>query len=204
MPLETIYVPDSIRQLQHSARATELIDDANERIEAFLLASDFANENFVTCDFHLLDQSLNWIVHEHLLTGNRFCELGSGFGVAAMLASIQSMESIGIEVEQELVDQASDLAESWALSARFYCGSFVPSELIGRLESSPELNHVALHEGDVYGEIGLELDDFDLFFAFPWPDEQPFFDELFLAAAADGALLLTYHGREGMRLSRKT
>jgi len=49
----------------------------------------------------------------------------------------------------------------------------------------------------------LEMDEFDLFFAFPWPGEHQFFEAVFQAAAADNALLLTYRGRDGMHLLRK-
>ena len=47
------------------------------------------------------------------------------------------------------------------------------------------------------------MNDFDLFFAFPWPGEHVFFEAVFDDSAADGALLLTYRGREGMSLTRK-
>ena len=91
MTLQSIDVPDSIKKIPLTERADSLIDDANDRIEAFMLADQSVIENFVTCDFHLLAQSLAWIDQNHLLTGRRFCELGSGFGVAAMLAAIRGM-----------------------------------------------------------------------------------------------------------------
>jgi hypothetical protein len=49
----------------------------------------------------------------------------------------------------------------------------------------------------------MNINDFDLFFAFPWPGEHVFFETVFEACTADGALLLTYRGREGMNLTRK-
>ena len=175
MPLQSINIPDDIKQLHHPPGAEQLIDLANERIEKFMLATDSVTDNFVPCDFHLLDQSLTWIEQNNLLTGNRFCEFGSGFGVAALLASLRSMEAVGIEIESYLVDQASELADHLGLSATFYCGSFVPRDLDGILELGRDMEHVEVHEGEVYEEIGLGLDDFDLFFAFPWPGEHTFF-----------------------------
>jgi hypothetical protein len=201
--LQPIDIPDSIRAIRHSQRAGSLIDDANDRIEAFMLADQSVIENFVTCDFHLVDQALAWIEQHHLLTGNRFCELGSGFGVAAMLAAIRSMESVGIEIESVLVDQSSDLANDLEVAAKFFCGSFVPRDIIGLSDLAADIKHVETHEDDVYEEIGLAMDDFDLFFAFPWPGEHTFFEGVFDACAADGALLLTYRGRDGMNLVRK-
>lgn len=203
MTLQAIDVPESIKQFSLSPPALRLIDEANERIEAFMLSDRTVIENFVTCDFHLLDQALHWIEENHLLTGNRFCEWGSGFGVAAMLAAKRGMETVGIEIESRLVEQSSRLTEDLHIDARFYCGSFVPRDMAGVLELGADIEHVETHEGDVYDEIGLALDDFDLFFAFPWPGEHMFFEAVFDGCAADGALLLTYRGREGMNLVRK-
>jgi tRNA G46 methylase TrmB len=203
MTLQSIDIPDSIKQLPHSAAAAHLIDLANERIEAFMLAEESVTDNFVTCDFHLLDQALTWIEENHLLTGNRFCEIGSGFGVAALLASMRKMQSVGIEVEANLVEQATNLASDLDLPADFYCGSFVPRDIATVRDLASEVEHVETHEGDIYEEIGLGLDDFDLFFAFPWPGEYHFFEAVFEAGAATNSLLLTYRGRNGMHLLRK-
>ena len=87
MALCEIAIPDSIKNLPLFEGAGKLIDDANDRIESFMLKDQEVIENFVTCDFHLVDQALTWIDQNHLLTGDRFCELGSGFGVVAMLAA---------------------------------------------------------------------------------------------------------------------
>ena len=203
MPLQPIDIPAEIKRLAHTPAAVDLIDTANERIEKFMLSCDDVTENFVTCDFHLLDQSLTWIEQNNLLTGNRFCEFGSGFGVAALLTSLRGMESVGIEIEANLVDQASTLADSLGSSAEFFCGSFVPRGISEILELGRDMEHVETHEGDVYEEIGLGIDDFDLFFAFPWPGEHHFFEAVFEASAAANSLLLSYRGRDGMHLLRK-
>jgi len=203
MTLQTIVIPDEIKQLEHSSAAARLIDLANDRIESFMLANDSVSDNFVPCDFHLLDQALTWIEQNHLLTGNRFCEFGSGFGVAALLTSLRAMESVGIEIEANLVQQASTLADDLGLSAKFFCGSFVPRDISGMLELGRDVEHVEIHEDDVYEEIGLGLDEFDLFFAFPWPGEHHFFEAVFEAGAPLNALLLSYRGRDGMHLLRK-
>ncbi|QEG41137.1 methyltransferase domain-containing protein [Roseimaritima ulvae] len=203
MTLQTIDVPDSIKQLPLSQPALRLIDEANERIEAFMLSDQRVIENFVTCDFHLVDQALHWIQENHLLAGNRFCEWGSGFGVAAMLAAVREMESAGIEIEPPLVEQSCRLADRLHIDAGFYCGSFVPRDLADVWDLGAGIEHVETDEGDVYEEIGWGPEDFDLFFAFPWPGEHTFFEAVFEASAADGSLLLTYRGREGMNLVRK-
>ena len=58
-----------------------MIDQANEAIERFMLADQELIEKFVTCDFHLTQSALAWIVENHLLTGERVFELGSGLWV---------------------------------------------------------------------------------------------------------------------------
>ncbi len=49
-------------------------------------------------------------------------------------------------------------------------------------------------------DLELEPDDFDVIFAYPWPGEEQVIFDLFADCAAVGALLLTYHGQEGLRL----
>ncbi|QDS94365.1 hypothetical protein FF011L_31440 [Roseimaritima multifibrata] len=203
MSLQSIVIPDSMREIELSQEATQLMDRANEKIERFMLRDQQVIENFVTCDFHLLGQSLLWIEQNHLLAGDRFCELGSGFGVAAMLAAMQDMEAVGIEIEASLVEQSSELADELGIGVDFFQGSFIPRDVNGLLDWGADIEHVDTGEGDVYEEIGLSMDEFDLFFAFPWPGEHEFFESVFDACAADGALLLTYRGREGMNLVRK-
>ncbi len=202
--LQPIEIPDSIQKQRPSAVAARLIEIAHDRIESFMLEADSVTENFVRCDFALLEQSLAWIDDNHLLTGRRFCELGSGFGVAAMLAALRGMEAVGVEIESNLVQQANELADEFGIATEFFCGSFVPRDMSGILELGSEVEHVETHEGDVYDEMGLELDDFDLFFAFPWPGEEYFFEAVFAEGAAVNSLLLTYRGRDGMHLLRKT
>ncbi len=204
MTLQSIHIPNEIKQLGHSAAAARLIDLANDRIEAFLLADDSVIEEFIPCDFHLLDQALTWIEQNDLLEGNRFCELGSGFGVAALLAALRGMQSVGIEIEPALVAQARHLADALDLPAKFYCGSFVPRDISGILELAYAGKQFQTDDRQVYEEIGLGLSDFDLFFVFPWPGEQPFLEALFEARASKNSLLLSFHGHNRMQLVGKT
>lgn len=203
MSLVEIDLPDSAVLFSQAHEADLLIDESNEAIESFMLADQEVIENFVTCDFYLAQSALAWIQRENLLTGDRFCELGSGFGVVAMLAANLGMEAIGIEIEQVLVDQANDLAVRLGNGAKFYCGSFIPHDTLDELDVDRDIQNVSVEEDDVYREVGLGMEDYDLFFAFPWPGEQIFFEQVFEKWAASGAMLLTYRGRDGMQLQRK-
>lgn len=204
MSLQEIEIPDSIKRIAYSDGAETLIDTVNDAIEAFMLADQTVIENFVTCDFHLLDQALTWIDQNHLLTGDRFCEWGAGFSVGAMLASLRGMQSVAIEIEPRLVRESISVAERLQNAVQVYCGSLVPRDVDGLAELATEVKNVDTSEDDIYDEIGLDVEDFDLFFAFPWPGEHTFFEHVFDECAADGSLLLTYRGRDGMHLTRKT
>ena len=207
MTFEKIEIPESLTKLVLTGTVNDLIDTVNDAIESFMLTQDRVIENFVTCDFHLVAQALMWIHQEQLCAGNRFCELGSGVGgatlLAAMPAPMGAMESIGIEIEDVLLDQSIELADALESTAKFFCGSFVPRDDLDLSELDRDIENVVTDSGDVFDEVGLAMDDFDLFFAFPWPGESSFFEAVVDQCAASGALLLTYGGREGMKLLRK-
>jgi hypothetical protein len=57
--------------------------------------------------------------------------------------------------------------------------------------------------GGGHEALGLAVEDFDLIFAYPWPDEEGLTAALFERYAREGALLLTYHEVGGLRLRRK-
>ena len=50
--------------------------------------------------------------------------------------------------------------------------------------------------------MGLEPEEFDLVFAYPWPDEEALIEGLFEGHARAGAMLLTYHADGALRLRR--
>lgn len=203
MPLQRIDIPDSIASLPIDDRASDLIDTANDAIEAFMLSDQSVIENFVTCDFHLVEQALDWIEQNHLSAGNRFCELGAGFGVVTMLAARRGYDAIGIEIESRLVQEATDLAQKIDSEAVIHEGSFVPPAVPNFSQIASEVRNVDTTEDNLWDHIGWGIDEVDLFFAFPWPGEQGFFEAILDARACDGSLFLTYQGREGMRLHRK-
>ncbi len=52
-----------------------------------------------------------------------------------------------------------------------------------------------------FEELGMELDDFDLIFAYPWPGDEEWLQELIRRHARPGAVLLTYDVTEGFQVS---
>lgn len=202
MTMQPIEVPD-LRRYPIDDDASAMIDAANEAIERFMLRDTSVIENFVTCDFHLVEQSLAWIDEYHLSTGNRFCELGAGFAVAAILAARRGYDAVAIEIEPTLVEQADQLATELESTVTILGGSFVPRSVAAVQRLATEVQNVDTTEDDALSDIDRSLADFDLFFAFPWPGEHGFFETIVDTCGCTGAMLLTYRGREGMFLSRK-
>ena len=55
-----------------------------------------------------------------------------------------------------------------------------------------------------YDGMGVNLDEIDIFFVYPWPGEQEFMQEFFEAVACDGAVCLIYLGDDEFGLYRKS
>ncbi len=59
------------------------------------------------------------------------------------------------------------------------------------------------HTDNTYRDLTMDVSDFDLIFAYPWPKDTAITNRLFNRFASTDALLLTYNGRESMKLLRK-
>ena len=166
--MPSIDLPDSISSRAHSSRADEIIDEANDRIEAFMLADQEVIENFVNCDFHLADQAISWIQENHLVTGNRFCELGSGFGVwSRCWRRTRGWSRWGLRSNQRWSINRVNWPMIWGCVPSSTRAALCRVSWRGSLDLGHGYEHVETDVGDVYHEIGLAMDDFDLFFAFP-------------------------------------
>lgn len=190
-------------------RVRDLLDDADERIERFQHDHrDTPVPAFVPCDFVQVHYGLLQVVAQNLATGHKFCEWGSGVGAVTCLASLLGFDAVGIEIEPDLVEIAETLAEDHAIEAEFIRGSFVPYGGDDCLDAHAaeldrEVTWLRTDGEDAYEMLGLDPDDFDLVFAYPWPGEEEVIFDLFAEFAAVGALLLTHHGENGLRLQRK-
>ena len=204
MALQEIQL-DWATQPPPDAAAQQLIDDAQDRIERFIRVRQ-SNEpipSFVACDFVMVNRALSAIVGGRLAPGPVFCEWGAGFAVAAALATLQGMGAYAIEIHRDLVDQADHLLRDHAIPVELAQGSLVPEggdEIVDELAQQAWL---LTGEHPAYDELGIDVCDLDLIFAYPWPGEEGLIEALFDAFAAEGALLLTYHGMNEMKLQRK-
>jgi predicted O-methyltransferase YrrM len=185
------------------ARVSKLLADAAVQIAALEEQSRASIPAFVPSDFELIYRALAAIKSDNLATGRRLLEWGSGTGVVTCLAVALDFDAAGIEIESKLVRLAQELAKKHRLAAQFVCGSFVPVGSEPHLDLAADVTWLSSGGSDGYEQLQLEPDDFDVVFAYPWPGEEQVIFNLFADCAAVGALLLTYHGQDGLRLQRK-
>jgi hypothetical protein len=183
------------------AGAARLIRTADARIERF--QSECRVPAFVPCDYAAAFAVLQAITDCALARGPRFCEWGSGFGVVVCLAALLEFDACGIEIEASLVEEARKLADDFELPAEFVHGSFVPRGAEDRVHKGGTYSWLTTEGDYAYDDLDLEVSDFDLIFAYPWPDEEAVVCDLFDRYAGNGALLATYHGGAEFRLKRK-
>lgn len=205
MTLELVDL-DWMAQPEPSDAAQQLIDDAQDRIERFIRyrQSTAPIPAFVACDFAMADRALSAVVDRRLAPGPVFCEWGAGFAVTTGLAALHGMACYAIEIHRDLVDQAERLLDDHGLAVELAQGSLVPEDGDEIVDEMAEQAWLLTGEHSAYDELGIDVSDIDLIFAYPWPGEESLIDALFDAFAAEGALLLTYHGMNEMKLQRKT
>lgn len=188
-------------------RLASVADSAASAADEFIEANvDNPVPGFVPSDFAACARALLAVRRGVLAPGLSFCEWGSGVGGVTVLASLAGFDAVGIEIDPGLVRRARALAHAaGAPGARFVEGSFVPegADADSGVDSQDEILWLVPGGADAYEELGLGVDDFDVVFAYPWPGEERVVETLFLEHAAAGALLLTYHGIEGVRAARK-
>jgi hypothetical protein len=199
MPLVDVPIPHDDRPLPH--RVQRFLKEADIRVNEALHESHAPA--FVPSDYEGVFRSLRALVDGPLLRGNRFLEWGSGLGVATSLAAILEFEAHGIETDWTLVEGARELAEAFDLPVEFVHGSFVPEDGESKLLAAGDYTWLNTSADYAYDDIGLEPDDFDIVYAYPWPDEEQATAQLFHRYAGIGAVLLTYKGGDGFRLRRK-
>lgn len=158
---------------------------------------------FVSSDFACVYRALRAIEAADLLAGRWVCEWGSGFGVVACLAVMLGFEAWGVEVDRRLVAEARLLAADFDLPVEFVAGSYLPAPTEQPRQAETDFAWLDTSARSGYDEIDLTPADFDLIFAYPWPDEETFVNDLFDRHARPGAVLLTYNGGEEVRAFRK-
>jgi hypothetical protein len=183
------------------AEVRRFLCEADRRIERF--QRDCRVPGFVPSDFAGAYGVLLALAESDLAPGNLFCEWGSGFGVVACLAAMLDFDAHGIEIEGDLVDEARRLAVEFDLPVEFVRGSFIPEGSGPCLGADDEFAWLTTRADRTEDETGLGPADFDVVFAFPWPDEEHVIPALFDRHAAAGSVLVTYHEAADFRVRRK-
>lgn len=152
----------------------------------------------IPCDLRAAYETLRHL-GEH---ATHFLELGSATGAVTILADLLGFEACGIEIEPWLVENAIEMAEQFSSGATFAEGSFVPAAYQDETHLLSADFHTPTHGACAYDELSLELDDFDLIYAYPWPGDEDWLLEMIQRHARPDARLLTYDVSEGFRLFR--
>jgi len=155
---------------------------------------------FIPCDHREAYETLREL-RSRALT---FIEFGSGAGIVTIMADLLSFEAYGIEMEPWLVDRSIEIAEQFGSGAIFAEGTFVPPAYQDEIEHLSGEFHTPTNGACAFDELGLELSDFDLVFAYPWPGDEDWLSELMRRHARADAILLTYDAREGFQVSEAT
>ena len=194
-------VPLEVVVTRPPAHVGRFLSAAARRVERAQLRHRFPA--FVGSDFALAYAALSHLEASVLVPGDQFCEWGSGLGVVCCLAAMTGFRAFGVEASGRLVRGARRLAADFDLPAAFARGSYIPRGAGARLLAGREFAWLSRSGRCGRGALGMSPDEFDLIYAYPWPDEQWLVEELFDAHARPGALLLTYHGERGLWLRRK-
>lgn len=155
---------------------------------------------FIPCDYQDAYEALQGLTDR----AHSFVELGSGSGVVTILADLLGLEACGIEAEPWLVERARQVAEELGSGAVFAEGTFVPVEYEEEIVNLSDESLTPMIGADGFEELGIELSEFDLVFAYPWPGDEEWLYELIRRYARKDVLLLTYGNRDGFHVLEGT
>ena len=199
LDLESITTPDNISQF---------IRSVDGLVQQHRVKAAASYHGFVPSDYEVIYRCLRTVYDSPLLAGKRFCEWGSGISIVAALAAMIGYESHGIEYDPDLCRVAADLCADFAIPVELVHGSFIPAG-VDDLVDEAYIQHdgeLALHtdSDNAYEELGRAVDEFDLIFVYPWPNDVELTHQIFDRCAGHDALMLVYYSCESVGLYRKS
>jgi hypothetical protein len=129
-------------------------------------------------------------------------EWGSGLGIVTIMASRMGFEAYGIEAKPDLVEYSESLAQAYGPLARFSQGSFIPDEFKWNPSDGDDAYRTIIDAASAYDELDMEIRDFDLIYAYPWPNEHTLYHNIMREFGRPDALLLSYDARKGIEMVR--
>ncbi len=129
-------------------------------------------------------------------------EWGSGLGIVTIMASRMGFAAYGIEAEADLVGYAEQFAAAYGPGARFTHGSFIPDDYEWQPTGGEDICRTVIDAPCGYDGFDMDLRDFDLVYAYPWPDEHALYHDIIREYGRRDTLFLSYDAREGMNLVR--
>ena len=107
----------------------------------------------------------------------------------------------------KLCNVAEGIREDFDLPVTIVQGSYIPDGVEDLMDEAHMAydGELVLHPDpdNAYAELGYAINDFDLIFAYPWPNDAEVTFEIFERCAAKGALILVYYDDDAIALFRK-
>jgi len=152
------HVPLELSPVPWTPEAARFVADGRSRIPS------------VHCfDFVPSDYEVAWYAMSHRKPG-RFCEWGSGLGIAVGLAELLGYEASGIELDRDLADASRRLLQDHGLRASITTGSYL--------------------------ELNVEA---DYYYVYGWPGQLHRLLERFATTTARHAQLWICYGQSDLR-----
>lgn len=195
------------KSVEVPSEIVEFLKAVDSLVEQHRINTAVTFRGFVPCDYVDVYRCLKGVYDSTQLCGDRFCEWGSGVSIVASLAAMIGYESYGIEFDPELCQVADGICEEFDVPVELVQGSFIPDGVDDLIEEAFAMQdgQLALHTDpdNAYKELGFDVNDFDLIFAYPWPNDIELTCKIFERCAAQGALLLAYLDTNSISLYRK-
>lgn len=200
MPLEEIPLTLDLESAL-PPKVAALIEEAGRRADQFYEAGlGLRYPNYVPSDPNVVHAAIACLIREDRLRGSVFCEWGCGFAIASGIAALLGMTAFGIEIEPDIASRAEGLMSDLSLPVEILVTNFLP-EGFDECEGVGGKDLISPKAWIVPGGFvsppqydGLDPDEVDLFFVYPWPGQEQMVMDLFEAVASDGAVLLIYLG----------
>ena len=181
---------DILADMQQLWREAEQLWDASDSTTPF--------QGYVSADYPVVFEALQGLKGQVL----SILEWGSGLGVVTIMASRLGFDAYGIEVEPELVDYSTNFAARFGPHAQFAEGSFIPEEFDYQPRRGDEIQQTRTDVDSAYLALDMELRDFDLVYAYPWPEEYNLFRNIVKTCGNPQGLFMSFDVREGLKLER--